>query len=200
MAEPVKPTTATRPRGRPRNLDARAAILAAARALMDEAGPAGVTMEGVAARSGVGKPTVYRWFANRHALAMAALMEAPRPAAARAGSGSALAALERQLIAVADTLASRHGRHVTAMIAAADAETEIAKAFRHHFVLARRKEGRELLLQAMARGELRTDADVDTALDQIYGALFFRVLLGHAPIGRAFVKRLLAQARRGLQA
>ena len=194
----VKPMTPARPRGRPRNLDARAAILAAARELMNEAGPAGVTMEGVAARCGIGKPTVYRWFANRHALAMEALMDEPPAAVKPLARSTAWAALKRQLLAVADTLNSRHGRHVTAMIAAADPDTEIAKAFRNHFVLARRKEGRELLMQAMERGELRADADLETALDQVYGALFFRVLLGHARVDAAFVRRLLDQARRGL--
>lgn len=198
MPSTVKPMTPARPRGRPRNPEARAAILAAARALMDEAGPAGVTMEGVAARCGIGKPTVYRWFANRHALAMAALMDEPPAAVKPSSRSTALAALKRQLLAVVDTLNSRHGRHVTAMIAAADPDTEIAKAFRHHVVLTRRKEGRELLLQAMAQGELRPDADVETALDQVYGALFFRMLLGHAPVDAAFVRRLLDQARRGL--
>jgi AcrR family transcriptional regulator len=190
-----------RPRGRPRNLDARAAILRAACELMDEAGPGGVTMEAVAARAGVGKPTVYRWFANRHAVAMAALMDAPTLHSTRRRASSAvLPELERQLLAVADTLASRHGRNVTAMIAAADPDTEVAKAFRHHFVLARRSEGRTLLQQAMQRGELQAGLDVEVALDQIYGALFFRVLLGHGAVDAAFVRRLLAQAVRGLTA
>ena len=63
------------PRGRPRSPEAKTAILRAARALLAEGGPAAVTMEGVAARAGVGKPTVYRWWPDRHAVAMAALME-----------------------------------------------------------------------------------------------------------------------------
>lgn len=168
---------------------------------MDEAGPGGVTMEAVAARAGVGKPTIYRWFANRHAVAMAALMDAPAPRSTRRrASSAALPALERQLLAVADTLAARHGRNVTAMIAAADPNTEVAKAFRHHFVLARRSEGRALLQQALQRGELYAGLDIDVALDQIYGALFFRLLLGHAAIDAPFVRRLLAQVVRGLEA
>lgn len=188
-------------RGRPRNPDTRGAILRAARALLDEAGPAGVTMEAVAVRAGVGKPTVYRWFENRHAVTMAALMQADTAIAApsrRRRSGAAMAALEQQLLAVADVLASRHGRNVTAMIASADPGTEVAKAFRHHFVLARRTEGRALLLQAIASSELRADLDPDIALDQVYGALFFRTLLGHAPVDASFVRRLLAQGVRGL--
>ncbi len=191
-------------RGRPRNPDTRGAILGAARALLDEAGPAGVTMEAVAARAGVGKPTVYRWFENRHAVTMAALMSADEAATGaprrRRRSAAALAALEQQLLTVADVLASRHGRNVTAMIASADPATEVAKAFRHHFVLARRNEGRALLQQAVEGGELRAGIDLDIALDQVYGALFFRTLLGHAAVDAGFVRKLLAQAVRGLGA
>lgn len=45
----------TRPRGRPRNPEARAAIVRAARELLDEVGLAGLTIEAVAARSGIGR-------------------------------------------------------------------------------------------------------------------------------------------------
>jgi hypothetical protein len=47
-------------------------------------------------------------------------------------------------------------------------------------------------------GELRADLDVDVALDEIYGALFFRVLMGHAGIDAAFVRALVRQVVRGL--
>jgi len=199
MSEEVKPDAGRpRRRGRPRDPQIRRAILNAARALLDEQGPAALTMEAVAQRAGVGKPTVYRWWPNRHAVAMAALMDAPpgRPAAPPAGP--ALQRLEQQLLEVAHTLATRSGRHVTAIIAAADPDSEVAKAFRHHFVLARRGEGRSWLEQALRQGELRAGLQVDVALDQIYGALFFRLLLGHAPVDAAFVRALLAQVLRGL--
>jgi AcrR family transcriptional regulator len=197
MNEPVKPAWAPR-RGRPRDPQLREAILEAARALLEEQGPAALTMEAVAQRAGVGKPTVYRWWPNRHAVAMAALMASPAAAPAARRPPDALQALEQQLLDVAHTLATRTGRHVTSMIAAADPGTEVAKAFRHHFVLARRGEGRDCLQQAMQQGALRADLNVEVALDQIYGALFFRLLLGHAPVDEAFVRALLAQALRGL--
>jgi len=204
MSAPVKPVeapAAERRRGRPRDLQIRGAILRAARELLNELGPAALTMEAVALRAGVGKPTVYRWWPNRHAVAMAALMDdAPVPPTTARRARSALQALEQQLLTVADTLASRAGRHVTVIIAAADPDTEVAKAFRHHFVLARRGEGRALLEQAVSQGELRAGLQLDVALDQIYGALFFRLLLGHAPVDAAFVRALLDQAVRGLAA
>lgn len=198
--------------GRPRDLSVRQAILTAARAILEESGPMAVTMEGVAARAGVGKPTLYRWWPDRHAVAMAALMDSQLPDVAAAvmenGAGkrgrerstrqAPLRALQQQLIGAAQTLASRTGRNVAMMIAASDPQSELSKAFRNHFILTRREEGRAWLAQAQALGQLDTKLDLEVALDQIYGALFFRLLLGHAPIDEQFVKRLLAQVLAGL--
>jgi len=185
-------------RGRPRSAAAREAVLRAAREMLAEAGPSAVTIEGIATRAGVGKPTIYRWWSDRHAVAMEALMDAGAAPRAPAGARPPLEALRRQLETMADTFASRTGRSAAAMIAAADAGTELSRAFRNHFVLARREEGRALLEDARRRGEIRRDADLDIALDLVYGPFYFRLLLGHATPDRAFVRRSLRQALRGL--
>jgi AcrR family transcriptional regulator len=184
--------------GRPPSDRARAAILDAARRLLSEGGPAAVTMEAVAVKAGVGKPTVYRWWPDRHAVTMAALMDAGdkgepsrRPRSVRDG-------LRLQLHAIVNRFSTPVGRHVTALLAASDPHSELAKAFRNHFVLARRGEGRELLRRAIAAGELRRDIDVEVALDLLYGAIFFRLLLGHAPLDTRFADRALELALRGL--
>lgn len=194
----MRPDDVPRPRGRPRSAKARSAILRAARELLAEGGPAAVTMEGVASRAGVGKPTVYRWWPDRHAVAMAALMEAEAPQTAQRAPRSAILALRRQLRAIAERFASPTGRHVATMIAASDLETEFSKAFRNHFVLARRAEGRVLLEQAIREGDIRPDLDAEVALDLLYGPLFFRLLMGHAPLDASFTDELLSHALRGL--
>lgn len=187
-----------RARGRPRDLAAKKAILDAARALLDEGGPGVVTMEAVATRAGVGKPTVYRWWPDRHAVVMAALMAGPNPGeGARAGK-STFDSIRNQLRQIASRFASPTGRHITSMLAAADAESELGKAFRGHFVLARRAEGRAILEQGIADGEVRGDLDLEVALDELYGAVFFRLLLGHAPLDTGFVDKLIEQAMEGM--
>jgi AcrR family transcriptional regulator len=155
-------------------------------------------MEGVAARAGVGKPTVYRWWPDRHAVTMAALMDRGDEREPNRRPRSPKEALRHQLRAVVERFSTPVGRHVTAMLAASDPESELAKAFRNHFVLARRAEGRELLQQAIAAGELRRDVDLDVALDLLYGAMFFRLLLGHAPLDMHFADKALEQTFRGL--
>lgn len=197
MKDPVNPKKKTR--GRPRSETAKTAILSAARVLLSEGGLGSVTMEAVADRAGVGKPTVYRWWPNRHAVAMAALMNDDLPAVRSHAGLSVEAALKRQLLAIATELSSATGRHITMLIAASESESELAKAFRSHFVLAKRAAGRSILERGVAAGELRAGLDLDVALDLLYGPIFFRLLIGHAPIDKPFVGHLLDQVIQGLK-
>lgn len=193
------PSPEPRPRGRPRSPALRAAALRAARALIADVGPAGVTMEGIAARAGVSKPTVYRLWPNAQAVVMAALMDAPSPPA-RPGRGSALSVLRRQVRDVVAAFGTRTGRNVTLMLAAADEGAELTKVFRHHFILARRDEGRRLLEAAVADGDVRSDVDREAVLDGLYGPIFFRILVGHAIADESFADRVVDQVLRGIAA
>jgi AcrR family transcriptional regulator len=185
-------------RGRPRSEAARRAILRAARELLDEGGLLSVTMEGVAARAGVGKPTVYRHWSNRYEVAMAALIEATRGAEAPQSREAPLVALKEQLHRLADLFTSSTGRNVAAMLASGYRETELSKAFRLYFVQARRDEGRALLGQAIAAGRIRAGIDLELALDLIYGPVFYRLAMAHAPIDAGFVDALLGEVMAGI--
>ena len=198
MSRPIKPPP--RPRGRPRSEQAKRAILRAARELLARGGPAAVTMEAVAEAAGVGKPTVYRWWPDRHAVAMAALMDTPDPTEDDTKRKSPLIELREQLRAIAARFSAPTGRHVASMLAAADSASELSKAFRNHFVLARRAEGKALLERAIAAGLVRADVAIEVALDMLYGPVFFRLLLGHAPLDQVFMDDVLDEALRGMGA
>src|ERR1051325_7256579 len=127
---PVNMDSASPPparRGRPPSEQARRAILRAARELLDEGGLLSVTMEGVAARAGVGKPTVYRHWSNRYEGAMAALTETSRDAGAPTGDAPPLEALNEQLHRLAALFTSSTGRNVAAMLVSGYGETELSK-------------------------------------------------------------------------
>ena len=194
MIERVKPKpepSVKKKPGRPRSEKARQAILKAAAKLLDEGGMGRVTMEAVAQRAGVGKPTIYRSWPNAQALAMAALMAQPAPDTGVKKTGSALADLRRQLRKVVDTFSTTRGRQVSRMMAAAEQDSEIAKVFRNQVILKSREEGRVLLVRAREAGDIRADVDIDVVLDAIYGPLFYRLLIGHAPLDHAFADRVL---------
>ena len=205
MSEQVKTETEipadappARPRGRPRSETARQAILDAARETLEEGGLLAVTMEGVAARAGVGKPTVYRHWSNRYELAMAALIAASGEVVAPAAGAAPFDALRAQLHQMADLFASGTGRHVAAVIASGYGETELSKAFRSHFVQARRAEGRALLRGAMEAGDIRDDIALETVLDLVYGPIFYRLSMGHGAVDGRFVDGLIDELVKGI--
>ena len=130
---------------------------------------------------------------------MAALIDAVDPPLPPPDAGAALEALRHQLRQIADFFSTRLGQSITAVYAAADTHTELLEAFRHHFFLAPRWEGRELLSRAIRGGEVRRDMDVELALDLLYGPIWYRVLV-HDSVDAAFTDAVLRQALEGLAA
>jgi AcrR family transcriptional regulator len=170
--------------------------LRAARELLAEGGPGAVTMEAVAERAGVGKPTVYRSWPDRYAVAMAALMDDDTGDSQRPRKRAALDTLALELTRIVERFSTGTGRHITTLLAAADQDSELSKSFRNHFVLTRRAEGRALLERARAAGEVRKDLDLEVALDLLYGPVFFRLLMGHASLDAPFVEKLIRELRK----
>ena len=178
-------------RGRPRDPRTRAAILVAARELLERGGLTAVTIEAISQKAGVSRPTIYRYWPNAPAVAMAAFLETTGAADAARSPRTALAALRAQLHALADAFAAPAGRSVAAMVAAAQSETELAKAFRNEFIARNRDATRALLERCVADKAIEAPGDMELTLDLVFGPLFYRLLMGHAPITRGFVDRLL---------
>ena len=184
--------------GRPRSKKARTAIFKAARELLQEGGLTAVTMEAIAQRAGVGKPTIYRTWANRYEVAMAALVDAAPESTASSRRSAPLDALRHQLRQIAALFDSALGRGVATMLTAADTESEVARAFRNRFITARRDEGRALLSAAVLLGDLRGEFDPEIALDLIYGPLFYRLLMGHGGLGSGYADAIVECLVNGL--
>lgn len=186
-------------RGRPRDPELRRRILVAASELLDEGGLTAVTMEAIATRADVGKPTIYRQWPNAQAVAMSAFLAKTKPGNAIRKSASALSALRHQLRDLAQAFATGIGRQTAMMIAAAQNDSELAKVFRTHFVMKNREEGRALIVRAIADRELRSDIDIETALDLVYAPFYFRLLIGHAPLTVRDTDAILDLALSGLE-
>lgn len=59
-------------------------------------------------------------------------------------------------------------------------------------IVARKRDATRLLLERCIDDKLMAPpADMELALDLIFGPLFYRLLMGHAPITRSFVDRLI---------
>ena len=57
-----------------------------------------------------------------------------------------------------------------------------------------------LLHRARERGEVRADADLDLAVDQVFGVFWYRLLVGHLPLDAAAAAGHVRQLLDGLKA
>jgi AcrR family transcriptional regulator len=185
-------------RGRPRSEQARLAILTTAYEMLAANGPGRLTIEAVAAKAGVGKPTIYRYWPNARALEMAAMLEQPVPDTNVRIGQSAISDLQRQLEKVVIIFAERRGRQMTQMVAASEPDSELSKQFRNTVILKCREEGRAILERGIAERAICADVEIEVALDMIYGSLFYRLLVGHQPLNGTFANELITTALRGL--
>jgi AcrR family transcriptional regulator len=179
------PTTTTRGRpriGRPREVRADRAILAAALELIAQVGVHGLRMDDVAERAGVGKAAIYRRYRSKDELVQATVaalvseITIPDTGSTRAD----LLALMRDAVAVyRDPI---RGGAMPSLVGAMRQDPELTRAIREDVVAARREALREVLARGVARGDLRADLDVELALDMLGGALFYRLLVTGGPI------------------
>jgi AcrR family transcriptional regulator len=187
-------------RGRPRSEEAESAILGAAAELLLANGLEAVSMDAVAERAGVSKATIYRWWPTKEMLALDALYhewDTTRPSPRDTGSlASDLLALIRPWLR--RVRARPYGSVIAALITKAHTDSQFAEQYRARFVEPRREPARELFRRAIGRGEIPADTDVEVALDLLYGALYHRLLHGHAPLDDRFARIVVASVLTGL--
>lgn len=186
-------------KGRPRDEAARVAILEAANALIEERGIGGFSIEAVAARAGVAKTTIYRWWPSRGALAIAGFLANTAPQISYEETTSPLDDLRRQIERVAAVYAGKTGRVMAAIIAQGQSDPEAIAAFVEGYVHPRREAASRALQRAIAKGQIRPDIDVEAAIDALYGPMTYRLLVPHAPMTPAWARKLVEHVLDGLR-
>jgi AcrR family transcriptional regulator len=187
-----------RGRGRPRDEAARKRILKAALDLMDETGFAQVTAEAIAARAGVSKATVYRWWPNKAAVVIEAFREAVAPELPLRHTGTLRDDLTQQVRNFARMLSGRGGRMLRSFLVAARSDPEVDAAFRSIWSEPRRAEAKQMLRQKQASRQLRRDANLDLVLDALYGPLYFRFLVKNEAPSQKYAETLVDLVIEGL--
>ena len=149
-------------RGRPRSEVADRAIVAAALDVLIEVGAAGFSVEAVAARAGVGKSTIYRRFDGAHDLLAQALSTLnddlpPTPAGVP---------VREALISIVEGIRERSAegrsdRCLPQVLSQAHLNPELFEIYYERVVLVRRERVRAVLRDAVTRGEVRDDVDLD---------------------------------------
>ena len=189
-AAPATPPVEGRRPGRPRDVRADRAILEATLDLVGETGLAGLTVDAVAARAGVGKATIYRRWASKEALVLHAWQECvartPMP-----DTGS----LRGDLVTLGTSLRDGIGTGTMKsvfpqMVAAARVNEELSEEY-HRFVAERRRPMRDVLRRARDRGELAADVDLDVIHDLFVGPLVYRLLITGGRVDRRTIETIV---------
>lgn len=186
-------------RGRPRSEHARRAVLDAALALVKEGGYPAATIEEIAARSGVAKTTIYRWWPSRPALVVDLLMEMAAAIAPPPAGPDPLRALRTELSLVAQAAGALPGQLMLSLVAEAQNDAEVRAALRKGLFHPRRKATAEVIREAQAAGQLRTGVSPLVAVDLLFGAVFYRGLLRGEPVTERFVRQVFEQLMAGLE-
>src|SRR5580698_2897774 len=186
--------------GRPRSQAAHDAVIKAALRLVTKRGFRAVSVNEIAAEAGVGKMTLYRHWPNKAALVMDSLL-------VLIGSGtdfpkalSAIESLRQQLDLQAVFFRSSRGTLIRSLVAEAQSDSELAIAFRERWLNPRREGVRQIIRAAVAEGSLRSDIDIDAAIDLLCGSLYYRLLLGAGALGERVVDSIYDQFLAGHRA
>ena len=169
---------AGRKTGRPRSEKTRRAILNAAFGLLKKQGFGDVSMQQIATQAGVSTATLYRWWDNKHAILLEAYLEKTRELLPYGRSGSPLARLRKYCLRVVEFLKSENGQVFLRLMVAIQDDPALRRAFYEKVYLPRRGEGRAVVEEAIAAGELPGTVDPDCMINLLIGPLIVPALLG----------------------
>jgi AcrR family transcriptional regulator len=191
----VPPRTRTDASGR----STRERMLAAASEILRAEGYTALTMERVAAASGVAKTTLYRHWPTKASLCMDLYLEVAGRELQDPDTGDVAGDLKQIVNAVVrlqtQTVA---GPAFVGLVAEAQINPHTRDAFLAEFAHRRREITRAVLRRAAKRGEIRRDVDIDLVIDALGGATTFRLLQGHAPLSRRFAEALVELVLKGI--
>jgi AcrR family transcriptional regulator len=202
VAERARARTAPDPSRRSES--SRRAVLSAALDLVEEDGYARLSIEGIAARAGVGKQTIYRWWPSKGAVLLDALLAlsegrdgevAPLP-----DTGDLEADLKQVLRAtVAELTDPRYDGPMRALSTEIAHDPALAEAYAERLDAPLKHIKRERLLSAQRAGQLAEGVDVDLAVEMVWGPLLARWLQRTGPLTPAYADRLAETVLGGLR-
>ncbi len=176
--------------GRPRSKKSREAILNAAHELLNEKGGAGISIESIARRAGVGKPTIYRWWPSLADIVLEALLQQADSAIPLPSYESLGRTLSDFLLLSVKAINEGAGVHLRFLMAQAQKDDDFRERFRENFVSRRRAVLFSILNEAVTQGEICPEYDLDILVDLVFGATWYRLLVGHAVLDEKFADEL----------
>jgi AcrR family transcriptional regulator len=183
-----------------RNERSRQAILSTTADLLGRVGYTKLTVEAIAARAGVGKQTIYRWWPDKGALILEAYLAlvGAEEDLTLPDSGDLEADLRLVLGSLVDSLADPvFERRYRALLTAIQDDPKLAAALLDRLLKPWLEATRQRLRAAQRAGQI-CDVDLDVAAEMLYGPVYYRWLLRTGPISREYVDAVVAMTLQAL--
>lgn len=168
------------------------AILGAAFELIGEVDYSDLTIEGISARSGTGKQTIYRWWPSKADVlldALAAKADLYVPIPDLGGYAADLRAFLQASFALSRWPQVVDG--LRALMAEAQIDSAFGERFRTSFLQGRRDALGVILDRAGSRGELLPGLSTGSIADIVFGTIWYRLLAGRGPLDDQLVEELV---------
>jgi AcrR family transcriptional regulator len=160
--------------------------------LAAEVGYAGLSIEAVARRAGVGKHTIYRRWPSKAALLLDALSRVWTTDLDYHDTGDVRADLREQFLRSAPALASPPiGPVYRGLIAEAQSDPALRATLHERFLVTVERRTLDRITRAQDAGELVADVHLEFAAEVLCGTLYYRHLLSTRPVDEGAVDDLL---------
>jgi AcrR family transcriptional regulator len=162
-----------------------------------EVGFRSLTVEAIAAKTGVGKTTIYRRWPNKGAVVMDAFLSIVGPKTIFPSTDRAIHSIQLQMKAQVKAFRSKYGNMIRSLVGDGQFDPDVLDAFRQRWILPRRQLARSTIELAMKQGDLRSDLDVDTVIDTLYAPIYYRLMFETGPISDAYANGLYQSVIQG---
>jgi AcrR family transcriptional regulator len=169
-------------------------------ALLQEKSVRDLTMEEVAKRAKVGKPTLYKWWPTKATLVLAMLCERMALKLDKPTDLTAEQSLRFRVRRLIDAFNGPFGKIVAGLIAEGQSELAVLQEFFERWVRPRRNATIADLQRGKDAGELRSETEPELVNDAIFGAIYYRMLLRSGPLTRRFGEEVVEQVLRAQRA
>ena len=170
-----------------------AVIMDAVYALLQVKSVRDLTMEAVAKRAGVGKPTLYKWWPTKATLVLAMLCERMAPKLEKPTVLTAEESLRFRARSLIKAFNGPFGGIVAGLIAEGQSEPAVLQEFFDRWISPRRNATITDLQRGKDAGELRSATEPELLNDAIFGAIYYRMLLRSGPLTMRFGEDLVEQ-------
>src|SRR5262245_5557205 len=150
-----------------------------------------VSIEEIARRARVGKPTIYKWWPNKSMLLLDTFKERIVPSFPVESTVTAEEALRRQAKELVRVLNGLFGTVSAQIIAQGQSDPAVLHEYRERYVRMRRDLTIPVIERGYAAGEFTRRVEPELLIDMIYGPIYYRLLVKYLPLNQAFIDELL---------